>query len=191
MAISDPRARILDVALTLFDQRGYVGTSMDAIRKAAGFRTKSSLYTHFPSKESLSAALFQKILEEEAIALGPLMKPVDQASLEDVLNLAEQLAVWGLMHPAAYRFCFIQWHQDVPAAQAAGLEMLPRWASRVLERLQKEGSPIRAIDPEFLVNACQGLINQIIVSSPSQMSVAAIAEYARRTRVLCEAIVRT
>jgi hypothetical protein len=63
----------LNVALALFDRLGYVGTSMDAIRKAAGFRTKSSLYAHFPSQESLTATLLEKVLAEEASALAPYL----------------------------------------------------------------------------------------------------------------------
>ncbi|MCL4520015.1 MAG: TetR/AcrR family transcriptional regulator [Firmicutes bacterium] len=186
----DSRTRILTVALELFDRLGYVGTSMDAIRKAAGFRTKSSLYAHFPSKESLTATLLEKILAEEAQVLTPYFKPESNASLNDVLDLAEQLTLWGLMHQTAYRFCFLQWHGDVPRlpAQDHYLEVVPRWATHVLSRIQHEGGPVRPMEPEFLVAACNGLINQVIISA-HDMEPDRLTRLAHQTRELCQVIV--
>ncbi len=186
----DSRTRILNMALALFDRLGYVGTSMDAIRKAAGFRTKSSLYAHFPSKESLTATLLEKVLAEEAAALAPYLKPESDATLNDVLDLAEQLTLWGLMHQAAYRFCFLQWHGDIPRLPIADSDMdaAPRWATHVISRLQREGGPVRPMDADFLVAACNGLINQVIVGA-HDMEPDGMARLARQTRELCQAIV--
>lgn len=47
-----PRARILEAAATLMAERGYAGTSMRAIGRAAGM-TQSNLYNHFQSKEDI------------------------------------------------------------------------------------------------------------------------------------------
>lgn len=54
------RPLILDVALELFIEHGYRGTSMDAIARAAGV-TKPVVYSCFPSK----AALFTALLDRE------------------------------------------------------------------------------------------------------------------------------
>src|SRR5258708_39218199 len=48
---SHGRDGILQAALQLFSRRGYDATSIDDIRRAAGFKSKASLYTHFKSKE--------------------------------------------------------------------------------------------------------------------------------------------
>lgn len=185
----DSPTRILNVALALFDQRGYVGTSMDAIRKAAGFRTKSSLYAHFPSKENLTATLLEKVLAEEAAALAPYLKPESDASLNDVLDLAEQLTLWGLMHQAAYRFCFLHWHGDIPHLPVGegAMEAASRWATHVISRIQHEGGPVRPMEPDFLVVACNGLINQVIVGA-DDMGPDERTRLARQTRELCQAI---
>ncbi len=186
----DSRTRILDAALQLFHQLGYVGTSMDAIRKAAGFRTKSSLYAHFPSKESLTTTLLKNILTEEAAALAPYVKPEAEAALSDVLDLSEHLTLWGLTHQAAYRFCFLQWHGDVPhlPADAGAMEAVSVWAAHVLGRIQREGGPVRPMDPDFLVEACNGVINQVIVSA-HPTTPAETARLAHQTRQLCASIV--
>jgi AcrR family transcriptional regulator len=48
--------RILDAALTIFSEKGYVGASMDEIAAEAGL-TKPTLYQYFPSKDELFTAM--------------------------------------------------------------------------------------------------------------------------------------
>ncbi|WP_337184018.1 TetR/AcrR family transcriptional regulator [Shinella sp.] len=48
--------RILDAALEVFSQKGFVGASMDDIAAGAGL-TKPTLYQYFPSKDELFAAM--------------------------------------------------------------------------------------------------------------------------------------
>ncbi|HUR48144.1 MAG TPA: helix-turn-helix domain-containing protein, partial [Acidimicrobiales bacterium] len=51
------RDRIIDVAMELFGQRGYKGTSITAIEKAAGLaQGAGGIYHHFPSKHALLEA---------------------------------------------------------------------------------------------------------------------------------------
>jgi AcrR family transcriptional regulator len=56
------KAKILEKALELFATKGYFNCSMDDIAKAVNIR-KPSLYFHYPSKESIFQAVFDKILE--------------------------------------------------------------------------------------------------------------------------------
>ena len=46
------KERILDIALELFAQNGYLGTSMSDIAKQLGF-TKAALYKHYASKQEI------------------------------------------------------------------------------------------------------------------------------------------
>ncbi|OJT95320.1 MAG: hypothetical protein BGN83_18935 [Rhizobium sp. 63-7] len=48
--------RILDAALQVFSEKGYVGASMDDIAAGAGL-TKPTLYQYFPSKDELFTAM--------------------------------------------------------------------------------------------------------------------------------------
>ena len=62
-AASDPtstRERILDVALDLFIEKGYDGTSLREIAERLGF-TKAALYYHFASKEDILMALHMRV----------------------------------------------------------------------------------------------------------------------------------
>lgn len=58
------RPLVLDAALGLFRERGYEGTSMESIARAAGV-TKPVVYACYPSKEALFNALLQR--EEERV----------------------------------------------------------------------------------------------------------------------------
>ena len=56
----DTRERILDVALDLFLEQGYDGTSLREIAERLGV-TKAALYYHFPSKEDIFRALHMRV----------------------------------------------------------------------------------------------------------------------------------
>ena len=57
------RRRILDSATSLICERGYSGTSVDAVCKRAGV-VKTALYWHFGSKAGLLAAIIHEITEQ-------------------------------------------------------------------------------------------------------------------------------
>jgi len=55
--------QILDAARAVFTERGYAGTSMDAVAERVGV-TKPVLYTHFGSKEGLLLACLTRARDE-------------------------------------------------------------------------------------------------------------------------------
>jgi AcrR family transcriptional regulator len=102
------RPLVLDAAFELLLERGYEGTSMDAIAAAAGV-TKPVVYACFPSKEELFKALMQR---EEARVLTEVQEALPAASdLDDV----ERTLIDGLTaflravaaSPRAYRVVFL------------------------------------------------------------------------------------
>jgi AcrR family transcriptional regulator len=62
-APADTRARILDVALELFTEHGFEGTTLQQIADRLGF-TKAALYYHFRSKDDLLQALIAPAVGE-------------------------------------------------------------------------------------------------------------------------------
>src|SRR5579871_5338427 len=70
------RERILDVALELFIQQGFDGTSLREIAEQLGV-TKAALYYHFESKEDILMALHMRLHEfgreaVQAMGEGPV-----------------------------------------------------------------------------------------------------------------------
>jgi AcrR family transcriptional regulator len=105
----DTRRLILDVALDLFSEGGFAGTSMRQIARAVGVR-ESALYHHFPSKAAIFEALLQEMgpgkserleaLELEVLLLEgpePLLRFIAHIMFEDWATPREQKFVRMLM----------------------------------------------------------------------------------------------
>ncbi len=91
-APTDTRERILDVALDLFTEQGYDGTSLRQIAEQLGV-TKAALYYHFESKEDILMALHLRLHE---FGKGALMQmgdgPVSLAQWGELLEgLVDQM----------------------------------------------------------------------------------------------------
>lgn len=60
MSGSDRRSQLIDIALNVFSQKGFNGTTTKEIAAAAGV-TEAIIFRHFPSKQ----ALYQAVLESQ------------------------------------------------------------------------------------------------------------------------------
>src|SRR5918996_6577968 len=102
------RPQVLDAALELFLERGYEGTSMEAIAESAGV-TKPVVYACFPGKVELFKALLERqeerILGEITAALASVSDPHDpeRTLTEGFTAFLRAVAV----SPAAYRRVFL------------------------------------------------------------------------------------
>ena len=71
---SDPRGRarnlLLDTALRLFAERGYVGVRVEDIARAAGI-SRATFYKHFSEREEILAELFARLLGRGPVAPPP------------------------------------------------------------------------------------------------------------------------
>ena len=56
----DTKERIIDVALELFAQSGYLGTSMSDIAKQLGI-TKGALYKHYTGKQEILDSIVERM----------------------------------------------------------------------------------------------------------------------------------
>jgi AcrR family transcriptional regulator len=109
------RPLVLDAALSLFVERGYRGTSMEAIATAAGV-TKPVVYDCYPSKEQLFRALLdreeQRLLEEIGSALP---ERLDQDDVEDVLaGTFAAILTAAMSAPDSWRVLFDSEHAAEP-----------------------------------------------------------------------------
>ncbi len=80
------RDRILDIALDLFTEKGFDGTSLREIAERMGM-TKAALYYHFASKDDILMALHLRLHEFGKDALAKMTEsPVTLASWGEVLD---------------------------------------------------------------------------------------------------------
>jgi AcrR family transcriptional regulator len=102
------RPLVLDAAFSLFLERGYAGTSMEAIAEAAGV-TKPVVYACYPGKDELFKALLER---EEARVLREIQEALPAAGeLDDPeRTLTEAFTAFlraVAASPKAYRVVFL------------------------------------------------------------------------------------
>ena len=65
----DTKTRILETALELFAQRGYLGTSMNDIAQRLGI-TKAALYKHYAGKQEILDRIVARMNEMDYARAG-------------------------------------------------------------------------------------------------------------------------
>ena len=149
---------ILDAALKVFAATGYSGATMDAVAAEAGV-TKPTLYSYFPSKESLFQAM---MLGKRDVMLDVFEHPSDQGMVADLLIFAwayadtvmrpEMLSLARLIIGEVQRFPEIG-----RAYQASGPDHLLRGIMRYLESQCRAGRLVFD-DAELAAQDLWGLI---------------------------------
>jgi AcrR family transcriptional regulator len=91
--IGSTSERILDAAMQLFAERGYRGTSVGEIERAAGLAPRSgALYKHFEGKEDV----LERAIERHLEAIDDLGAVLDMLPLGDLRAELTLLARWNL-----------------------------------------------------------------------------------------------
>ena len=82
MSAEQTRGRILDAALKLFSQKGFLGATTRGIAREAGV-AEVTLFRHFPTKE----ALFKEVIRRYSFlpALRGILPGLDEATYEEAL----------------------------------------------------------------------------------------------------------
>ena len=135
---SDTRARIQQVAVELFTEHGYEGTSLREIAERLGV-TKAALYYHFRSKEDIIESLVQDFHEQmdELIAWARLQPRTAQSRREILVRymgiVAERDQVFRMLHQ----------NQAVLNARATALSTLKRAPQQLAEVLSGPSGQLR------------------------------------------------
>ena len=83
--------RILEAAEQLFFERSFDGVAVDDIGRAAGM-SGSAIYRHFPGKDAILAALFNRMLDDLLLTSGHRDDDPD-AELDELLRAFAKLAI--------------------------------------------------------------------------------------------------
>jgi AcrR family transcriptional regulator len=112
--MSDRGRDILDAALTLFAERGYVGTSMKDIAALLGIRAPS-LYNHLDSKQDLLRDIMVTTMETLTADHYAAVGTTDDVA-EQLRRAMEAHVRYHLRHQRAARVCDADlWHLEQPA----------------------------------------------------------------------------
>lgn len=93
MRRADKRNHLIDVAMQLFNRRGYRATGVDDIMAEAGI-AKTTLYRHFQSKEDLIVAALAKADDMARDELRAYVEKASNDPRERLLATFGQLELW-------------------------------------------------------------------------------------------------
>jgi AcrR family transcriptional regulator len=162
MAGEERRLQILRVAVRLFSERGFRGTTTKEIAQAAGV-SEAMVFRHFATKEELYAA----ILDYKACAGGiedPRALVSDAVRLRDDRAVFETLACTALRHHENDR----EFHRLLLYSALEGHELAQMFWDRTvlsiydflsayIRERQRDGA-FREIEPRVVVRAFVGMI---------------------------------
>jgi TetR/AcrR family transcriptional regulator, cholesterol catabolism regulator len=168
---SDGRHRILDVAESLFQARGYNAVTMRDIAKAVGMR-QASLYYHFSSKEELFVSVRERLFERHRVGLQNVVSR-DEGELRSQL---EGVADWFLSQKAINFHSMMQ--ADMPSlSQEARVRLSIAVNRAIFEPIGQIFTTAQAdrrisnVRPELLVGFLLSLLESVsVVYSSEPMS---------------------
>lgn len=154
------REQILDIAVALFNERGYDATSVSDIADRLGV-TKSALYHHFRSREELLAVAVDRALTglEEVLEQPAARDGSPRERLDVVLRGAVRVLIAQL--PSVTLLLRVRGNSDV---ERSALERRRAFDHRVTElvRQAQESGEVRAdVDGAVATRLVFGMVNSI------------------------------
>ncbi len=150
---------ILDAAEVLFAERGYEGTALRDVAERVGVRAPS-LYNHFPSKDSLYAAVLER-------GLGPVLELLTTAAgaeaggRPDSARVVSEVMALLVRHPRLPRLLL---HETLAGGQRL-TPMLQRWIAPAFVRggeLVQADPAARAWSPELIPHLVLALYHAVV-----------------------------
>lgn len=96
------RERIRDAGLTLFNERGYTGTTVRELADAVDL-TPGALYNHYASKESLLFAIVDRVHDEADAVLAETLRGVGSDPAAQLEALAAAFTAFHIARPRETR----------------------------------------------------------------------------------------
>ena len=144
--------QILDAALLVFTEKGFVSARIDDIAQRAGM-SKGGIYAHFKSKESIFLALLERVLapmaepvvvsDDEPVTVDLLIERIIKPGYDHMASPEVMMAFQLLLADARnMRVQVQQWHSRTVEPFAQSLE-------RVVRRGMKEGTLRQSVVMEY------------------------------------------
>ena len=162
MAGEERRSQLLTIAVTLFSERGFRGTTTKEIAQAAGV-SEAMVFRHFATKEELYAAILDhKMCSGERF--DPAKMAAEAIQRKDDRGVFESLALGALNHhendPEFQRLLLhsaLEKHQLAQMFFDGFVRPVYEFVSGYIRERQREGALIE-VDPAIVVRCFIGMV---------------------------------
>src|SRR5215469_17121383 len=177
---------LLSVAIAVFNERGYDGTSMEDLSRRLGI-SKSSIYYHVDSKEQLLALALDRALDglfsvaDEVMAAAgtPAIERLEQLVRGSVRVLAEQLPCVTLLVRA-------RGNTATEQRALARRREFDRIVADLVGQAERDGDIRPDVDPAITARLLFGLVNSLVEwYRPERRDAGATADAARLADAVC------
>lgn len=138
---------LLTVAVGVFSQKGYGGTSVQAVADAAGIR-KASMYKHIDSKEDLLFGILDRA-HQQSEALVEEVEALDAPPLERLREYLVRHVLWYLDDVDLLNVFFREWSSVVTPERRELIAERRRGYDRFLRELIAECQAAGDADPQL------------------------------------------
>lgn len=152
--------RLLCVAVTVFTERGYDGTSMEHLSQACGL-SKSSLYHHIIGKEHLLRLALERAVQpllavpgESGCTTGPAVDRLRHLIHREVTVLSEQL-------PYVTLLLRVRGNTDTERWALEQRREFDRIVAELVDRAVQENDVRFDVDPATVARLIFGMINSL------------------------------
>jgi AcrR family transcriptional regulator len=168
--MSEPRRRgrpgldlatVLGRSVTLFNERGFDGTSMEDLAQHLGI-TKSAIYHHVTSKDALLGLALDHALSglEEAAAEVRAMDGAAVDRLESLVRRSVEVLVERL--PYVTLLLRVHGNSDVERDALARRRRLDRFAAALVKEAVGDGDLRPDVDPAVTARLLFGMVNSLV-----------------------------
>ena len=157
------REAVLRAAIDLFIEQGYDATSISDLAGSLGV-TKSAVYHHFPSKESLLGAALDEALEGLDAAVGEAARAGDGRSAHDRLRdtVVAAVRILAAHRPAVTLLLRVRGNSELEVAALARRRRIDDDLARLVADAVAEGSLRSDLSPEVVSRLVFGTVNSLV-----------------------------
>ncbi len=155
------RDRVRDIALELFNEQGYDATSVSDVAQRLGL-TKSALYHHFPSKESLLEIALDEALGGLEAALGQAAT-LDLPAIDRLRHVIRRATDVLLDHlPSVTLLLRVRGNSAVELAALERRRRFDQQVTALVAAAQSEGDIRTDVDAPVVARLIFGMINSVV-----------------------------
>ncbi|HST80328.1 MAG TPA: TetR/AcrR family transcriptional regulator [Kineosporiaceae bacterium] len=154
---------VLRRAIDLFNAQGYDATSVGDLAKELGL-TKSAIYHHVPSKETLLAAALDEALDGLSAAIDKVITSEPGLSAHERLRIAVQESVLVLADhlPAVTLLLRVRGNSGVERAALERRRVIDEKLATLVQAAVDEGSLRDDIAPDVISRLLFGMVNSLV-----------------------------